>query len=211
MTHAAHAHWALQLIIEIDRFTPFCGAFLRSSAERRQVIAAYLCAQSPVEEAMGRIGDFLRSADHFAILNAAYRNVPHGLRGALGRAGPTVHDQQFYSTLHQMLSVPALNQIKNCIARLPSFDFMMLETLNILPEPICRANVVEAIKSVTNAQDISASFHLLVGRGVDQEATATAVRNCAVALLRYQWRVDMASNELIARRWRRYGSQTRQV
>lgn len=51
MTRTAPAQWAFHHIIEIDRYTPFCGAFFRASNERRQVIAAYpassACGCSP--------------------------------------------------------------------------------------------------------------------------------------------------------------------
>ncbi|MXP15825.1 hypothetical protein GRI44_13810 [Altererythrobacter confluentis] len=176
MSHSFHADWSLDLAIEIDRHSiGFLGEFFRASREKRQVIAAYLCAKAPFEDEMERVGDFLRSADHRAILMAAYRDVPTRFRGALRRAGPTVHDLRFYSTLHQLLSVPAHDQIRNCIARLTSLDLTKLHILSILPEPICRANVIAAIKSVDNAQDIIASFHLLVRRGVDHDALAAAI------------------------------------
>lgn len=92
--------WALDSVAELDRHAPgFAGAYLRSSDERRQVIAAYLAvAPIPFDDGhRARLSaDFLGGADHRAILRAGFGSVPVGLRGALARSGPQPFDRRYY-------------------------------------------------------------------------------------------------------------------
>lgn len=106
MTRKTPAQWAFDQIIEIDRHTPFCGAFFRASDERRQVIAAYLAEKPPREDEMNEVGNFLLEADHRAILERAYGEYIEGSRGALRRAGEAVHEEPFYALLRQLLWEP---------------------------------------------------------------------------------------------------------
>ena len=111
MTRTAPAQWAFDHIVEIDRHTPFCGAFFRASDERRQIIAAYLSAKPPTSDEMGDVGRFLLEADHRAILERAYGSYIKGHRGALRRVGDVVAEVRVYTLLHQLLADPELPEI----------------------------------------------------------------------------------------------------
>jgi len=146
--YGLHTDWALALAVEIDRRdVGFCGEFLRASDERRQVIAAYLACRKPRRSQSE--GEFLSTSDHRSILAAAFGDVPVGMRGALRRSGPMIHDQQFYR---------------------------LLDIVRHLPESICRANVVLSIDTAEECRDVKTGFNLLVSRGVDPSALAAAIR-----------------------------------
>ncbi len=175
----AHAQWALDLVVEIDRHRPgFCGEFFRASAERRQVIAAYLSAQPPAEARMGEVGQFLLAGSHDAILSAAYETVPQGFRRALRRSGSSgVQKRPFFALLYRLLAAPEHKQVTRCVASLESLDFARLIIIQKLPQSICRANVVGVLSKPSEAADIVTAMHLLVARGVSEEALAQSIRN----------------------------------
>lgn len=177
--HSQHSEWVLNLIIEIDRDSPgFCGTFFRASAERRQVIAAYLAKRAPAPERAAEVARFLSSADHNSILAEAYGAAPEGLRGALRRSGAIVHEQRFYTVLSKLLSKPRHPQVVKSIQRFASIDLMKLRILNILVAlaGICRPNVVEALPDVQSASDLIVSFKLLVEAGADEEELSSSIR-----------------------------------
>lgn len=145
MTRTAPAQWAFHHIIEIDRYTPFCGAFFRASNERRQVIAAYLSAKPPAQDEMAEVGKFLLEADHRSILERAHGRYVEGSRGALRRAGEAVHEEPFYSLLHQTLAEPPHKAAVRAVARMRQLDYSRLQALSVLPEAICCAEVIEIL------------------------------------------------------------------
>ena len=175
--HSAHSSWVLSHIIEIDRHRAgFCGEFFRASIERRQVIAAYLAAKPPAETEMAEVGHLLLGADHRSILARAYEEVPMGLRGALRRAGPAAHERRFYAIVHRLLATPPHPDVTQCIARIESLDLTKLLVIRILPEAICRANVVDAVASASRAKDVATGYRLLISRGVDGADLASAIQ-----------------------------------
>lgn len=177
--HSSHSGWVLDLVVQIDRDHPgFCGEFFRASAERRQVIAAFLSARPPAPEHAAEIAQFLLSAGHNSILNKTYGEAPQGLRGALRRAGPVVPEHRFFGILYKLLSRPPHAEVVKCINRFPSLDLMKLRVLDILPENLCRTNVVQALPDVQSASDLISAFKLLVESGADEELLNAAI--CAV-------------------------------
>lgn len=126
---------------------------------------------------MADIGDFLSRADHAAILSAAHDgDVPTGLRRALRRVGPSAQDQRCYSLLSQLLAHPPHLSLVECIYRLPSINRSKLLIARLLPDALCRPNVIEAISDVAEASDVATAYNLLVARGVDADALAQAIR-----------------------------------
>lgn len=173
----SHPLWVLEKVLRIDeQFVGFCGEFFRASNERRQVIAAYLAVVAPANDALAEVGRFLSHCKHDTILQAAYGEVLEGHRGALRRAGPIVHDGRFYSLLHQLLAEPPHNELLRTIARLTDLDRKKLLITRMIPEEICRSNVVDAIDDVAGASDITTAFELLLTLGVDHEGLANAIR-----------------------------------
>lgn len=167
----------LEKVLCIDQqHVGFCGEFFRASVERRQVIAAYLALISPADDTLAEVGQFLSRSKHNAILREAYGQVLAGHRGALRRAGPVVHDERFYSLLYELLLEPPHDEIRRTIARLTSLDRKKLLILRMLPTSICRANVVEAIRDVSEANDIAAAFNLLISLDVEEDGLTAAIR-----------------------------------
>lgn len=175
--HTSHSAWALDLVVSIDEQTRgFAGDFLRLGSERLQVVTAYLAMKPPAIEEMAAIGDFLLASDHQTILSAAFDgNVPEGLRRALRRIGPSAQDQRCYTLLHQLLARPHHESLTACIYRLSSITRSKLLIARMLPEAICRANVVEAISDVSAATDVAGAFDQLVSRGVDPVGLSEAI------------------------------------
>lgn len=126
---------------------------------------------------MAATGDFLLASDHQTILRVAFDgNVPDGLRRALRRIGSSAQDQRCYTLLHQLLARPHHESLTACIYRLSSITRSKLLIARMLPEAICRANVVEAISDVSAATDVAGAFDQLVSRGVNGDDLADAIR-----------------------------------
>ncbi len=154
----------------------FAGDAMRASAERIQVLAAYLAMKPPASGEMAGVGDFLSRADHVAILSAAHDgDVPTGLRRALRRVGPSAQDERCYSLLSQLLAQPPHPSLVECIYRLSSIKRSKLLIARLLPEVLCRPNVVEAITDVPAAADVTNAFEQLVSRGIDSDALALSI------------------------------------
>ena len=178
MSHKlSHPRWVLEKVLRIDQqFVGFCGDFFRASVERRQVIAAYLAVSAPADDALTEVGQFLSESKHSTILQAAYGEILEGHRGALRRAGPIVHDERFYSLLHQLLAEPPHHELLRTIARLTDLDRKKLLISRMLPKEICRSNVVDAIDDVAGASDVTTAFKLLLDLGVNHEGLVNAIR-----------------------------------
>ena len=167
----------LDLVVSIDQHARgFAGDFLRFGPERLQVISAYLAMKPPASGEMAGVGDFLSRADHDAILSAAHDgDVPPGLRRALRRVGASAQDERCYSLLSQLLAQPPHPSLTDCIYRLTSITRSKLLIARLLPEAICRANVVEAITDPPAAADVTNAFEQLVSRGIDSGALALSI------------------------------------
>lgn len=175
--------WALDLVVGLDVYFPgLAGSFLRSSNERRQVIAASLavCPPDMSQPAAVREGaEFLARADHRAILLQAFGTVPIGLRGALRRSGPQPHERAFYRRLHDLLSAPPHRQVVQAINQLRSIDVDKLRIALKLPHEVCSANVVDAISNPKEAREIATVIDLLIANGADAAALFEAIRRVA--------------------------------
>lgn len=168
--------WMLDLTVELDAHHPgFAGAYLRSSPERRQVIAAYCSSSTFASIERADVAAFLLRSGHKAILREAYSMVPTGLRGALARSGGQPHDRRFYSTLHRLLSAPRHGRMVKTISQMPMIDFARLRILNLLSEMACTPSVIEALGDVNTAKDAVKVIELLVANGVDRHALGKAI------------------------------------
>ena len=174
--HSAHSEWVLSLVVALDKHhRGFAGDFLRASNERRQVIAAYLATMPPSPDCMLSVGKFLARADHSTILATAYGSVPRGFRRTLGRIKHSVQDQRCYTLLFQLLDNSTSSELVNCIRYITSINRTKLLIARILPPSLCRPNVVEALRDVEAANDVSAAYELLISRGADPDALAQAI------------------------------------
>ncbi|MBX7459840.1 hypothetical protein [Qipengyuania huizhouensis] len=171
-----HSSWVILLAIEIDLHHSFCGALFRMSEERRHVVAAYLSAKLPKDSETKDVGQFLLSAPHHEILSVAYDgDVPRGLRRALGRSGPAIHPEQFYSLLKHLLSSDD-SEARKCLAHLPRLDHSKLMTVNALPNSLRTPSLVEALMSENEAGDVVTAFRVLLDNGVDEEWLVRSLR-----------------------------------
>lgn len=173
---AAQSPWVIHLAVKIDEHYPFCGAFFRMSDERRHVAAAYLCAKPPEASEMKWLGQFLLSAPHHEILDVAYDgDVPKGLRRALGRSGPTIHPERFYSLLKSLLSTNK-GETRKCLAHLPRLDHAKLMTVDALPNSLRTPSLVNALVNENEAGDVTTAFEVLLANGVDEDWLVRSLR-----------------------------------
>jgi hypothetical protein len=168
--------WMLDLGVELDAHYPgFVGAYFRASNERRQVIAAFCASAKHSITSPSEVAAFLARSSHRTILKEAFGEVPHGMRGALARAGGQPHDGRFYSTLHRLLTEPRHARVVSAISQMPLLDFPRLRILNMLPEEVCTPGVVAALQDVETAKDAVKLIELLVANGVDRGALGQAI------------------------------------
>jgi hypothetical protein len=169
----------LDEIVELDRFCPgFVGSYFRSSDEKRQVIAANLLVDPPARTPaqMGARAEFLQGSRHKTILQATFRRVPTGFRGALGRAGPVPHGKRFYTALHTTLQHPPHSKCAKTISRLPTLDLLRIQLVRLLPALLCAPGFVQALRSMRHAHDVLRVIDLLTRHGVDQTSVIAAAR-----------------------------------
>lgn len=172
----AHSPWAIQLAVKIDQHHSFCGALFRMSEERRHVVAAYLSAKMPKDIEMEGVGRFLLSAPHHQILSVAYDgDVPRGLRRALGRSGPAIHPERFYSLLKHLLSADD-SAASKCLSHLPRLDLAKLLTVDALPHSLRTPSLVEALMSENEAGDVATAFRVLLENGIDEDWLVRSLR-----------------------------------
>lgn len=176
--------WCLNLIVELDIASPgTAGAFLRASAERRQVVAAFLSSSAhPPEGAEGReLATFITSADHCQLLHAAYGKLPTGLRGALARSGPRPHGKLFYPMLNRLLASPSDKRIVTTIQQLDKVDLPRLLIIDALPPAICTLNLVKLLQSPEVARDVRKLVDLMVENGIESSALYQALHRVTTA------------------------------
>lgn len=190
--------WALDTVVELDcHLAGFAGSYLRSSDERRQVVAAYMAVKliGGGAAATRDIAGFLTRADHRTILQSAFGDVPRGLRGALRRSGSQPHEIGFYAALNELLSSPPHAGIGRSIAVLTEINPLKLSVARKLPAEVCVANVIDAVKSVKAADDTAKVIELLIANGVDRAALIGAVRS-------------VGSSRGLSELWRRWTRRT---
>ena len=170
--------WMLDCIADLDLYCPgFAGYYLRSGAERRQVIAAAMSLRPlpSTDAAKSELATFLIGARHRTILLSTFDEVPAGFRGALGRSGHQPHPRQFYRRLHAMLLRPAHKRIVPTIAQMPTIDPISLRIARLLPAEICSAKMVDIIDSEAMASDVASLIDLLAANGIDRNALTAAI------------------------------------
>lgn len=176
--------WSLDYIVALDTHWPgTAGAFLRASAERRQVVAALLSAKpipkQPIDAA--KLAEFVSRANHKEILKAAFETVPTGMRGALARAGHEPHPRAFYRILFRLLACPNAGVVASVIQQLDHLDLKRLRIAKLLPDDICVPGLVGIIENVGTARDVCRIVQLLTDGGVNRQALVEALKQVASA------------------------------
>lgn len=178
-TIAPLSGWMLDEIVRLDEVRPgFAGHMLRSSAERRQVTAAFLSVIELDRETSGEAAEFLMTANHRSILHLAFGHVPPGLRAALGRSGPQSHERGYYRQLFDLLSTGP----RHVVAAILQCPALNLERLNILtncPDDLCDTRILSKLNDRKHAADVALSVDLLHRRGVDRPELVEALRRTA--------------------------------
>ena len=177
MTTSTTTNWALTRIVELDEVHPgLAGHFLRSSDERRQVIAAYLAVPKtdpilpPIE------AELLATANHDDILLAAYGSVPVGFRSALARAGRKTHPRRFYRYLHALLASHHARDVIAILAQQPTLDLDRLRVMRTLPSQIRTPRIVAIHRGIDHARQTESLFRLFIENGVDADCLVQAIR-----------------------------------
>jgi hypothetical protein len=170
--------WMLDSVVALDaKLSGFAGAYLRSSDERRQVIASYLAVpRSKLEDdaALAEAAQFLMGAQHRDILAKAFAETPEGLRGALGRSGHQPHEPRFYTLLHQMLTKPSHPRIVSTIRHSESLDLTRLRIIHQLPEEVCTPVIAQVLTDFRAAADLAKVVTLFAEGGLDRAAMTDA-------------------------------------
>lgn len=188
------AGWLLDHTVEIDGHCPgFAGHVLRSSIERRHVIAAYLAKGKPHTTFANAAdqGLFLMTASHSNILSAAYGVVPRGFRGALSRSGSQPSRRWHYSYPYLLMSGSSRPATKRMISRLQRVNPTRLKVARALAADLQCASLVMALRSVDAARDLNALVNLLEQGGADRAAMVEALATVA----------DMSEVRQFAQRW----------
>jgi hypothetical protein len=153
------------------------GHLLRASAERRQVIAAYLSRQncrlhftSPAD-----LGRFLTTAGHNDILTAAYGAVPVGLRSALSRAGSTPHARRYYGYLYALHVSKARPEMSHFLKTVATTGPKNLRIARALPAALRRGPIVAAVRDEATARSLSRSIDLMERAGADLQGMLEAL------------------------------------
>ncbi len=172
----ASTNWALTRIVELDEVHPgLAGHFLRSSDERRQVIAAYLAVPRadpilpPIE------AELLATANHDDILLAAFGSVPVGFRSALARAGRKTHPRRFYRYLHALLASRHARDVIAILAQQPTLDLDRLRVMRALPSQIRTPRIVAFHRDIDHARQTVSLFRLFIENGVDADCLVQAI------------------------------------
>lgn len=174
----AFGGWLLRVSADIDLEHPgFLGHLLRCGSERRHVIAAYLSRERPMSvfSSASAVGAFLTEASHDAILEAAFGDVPHGLRSALGRAGNQPYSRRYYAYLYSLLSSASRPEMRFVIRHLTRVNPTRLKLARCLPREARTARLVETLRHLPIARDINRLVVLMSAVGLDRTAMITAL------------------------------------
>ena len=178
-TVAPVSGWILDYLAALDTELPgFAGGYLRSSDERRQVIACHLAIttknMTEGPPALSEAAHFLMCAQHRDILATAFETVPQGLRGALARSGPQPHKTRFYGLLQEMLTKPHHNRVVPTIRHIKRLDLNRLRVIRQLPAEVCNPAIVQALEDVAPAADLAKIVSLFAESGLDRAAMTAA-------------------------------------
>lgn len=171
------AGWFLDRIVDLDaQEAGFAGSVLRSSPERRQVIAAALamCRPQPDVSNEAELAKFILAAGHASILKRAFGTTPTGFRGALRRSGEKPHRPRFYRYLYLLLAHGDQRTV-SAIQTMRSMNFTTLRILRTLPADLRLPNLILVLRSVEQARDLMMLVNLLERCGVDRTAMTAAL------------------------------------
>lgn len=194
MTIAPLTGWMLDQIVRLDEVRPgFAGHILRSSAERRQVTAAFLSVSDLEASAIEETAAFLSSADHRAILDKAFGRVPNGLRGALRRSGSQPHEPKFYRRLFKHLAASP-RHVTTAIAQSEKLDQERLAVIEALPADLCDIRIVARIDDRKKATDIVLAIDLMERRGLCRKTVVEGLLRSSqpIAKVVRRWSLNMA-------------------
>lgn len=170
-------NWALARIVELDEIRPgLAGHFLRTSDERRQVIAAYLAVAKATTICPHIEAELLTTGSHGDILFAAFGSVPVGFRSALARAGRKTHPRRFYIYLHALLASRHAREVLVVLAQQPTLNLTRLRVMRTLPLPIRTPRMVAMHRDLDHARQTVLLFRLFTENGVDADCLAQAIR-----------------------------------
>lgn len=167
--------WLLDRVVVLDEAKPgFAGSMLRASAERRQVVAAYVATVEPANDLAEEAAHFLMECRHHSILQLAFEHVPVGFRAALARCGAGVHDRDFYIRLWALLARGPQHVITT-IRHTAKLNAERLAIITSLPIDLCDHRISAKIKDKAQADDIVLAVDLLARRGLDRAAIVEAL------------------------------------
>jgi hypothetical protein len=169
--------------VELDRHCPgVAGSFLRSSDERRQVVASLLAAErlGPSSSPVRLMTDLERArliatADHQTLLAAGFGS-PRGMRGALRRAGHKPHAARFYSYVYHLLSAPTCDALASTIEQMPRLDMVTLKIIRRLPRDLRSPSLIATIERVETAKDIASLTALMADSGIERSSLVASLR-----------------------------------
>lgn len=174
--------WALNRIAELDLALPgFAGAYLRASAERRQVIAAFLSLSNHERRVSLEVATFLMRGDHEAILLRASARPVRGFRRALAKGGAQPHEPEYYRNVRDALCGgprPVVNAIMQADALGPE----RLEIIQFLPDWLCDQRIIARLNGKDQAADLVKVIELMVRKGIDRTSLVNALLKSKASL-----------------------------
>lgn len=189
--------WMLDRIARLDlHHAGTAGHFLRASAERRQVIAAFCAVNEFNEGTAAETAKFLVTARHNVILDHAFATVPSGLRGALRRVGAQNQPPELYALVYKLLANPPHPAVAGTIGQLPVITVDALKVVRALPEALCTASVAVAAGDLKTARTLRKLVPLMVSAGADGDALMGALRRVTdrpdLEKVLYRWSLKLA-------------------
>lgn len=176
MTIAPLSGWMLDQIVRLDSLKAgFAGYMLRASAERRQVVAAFLAAVELDDDAAIEAAEFLTEGGHRAILHLAYNAVPAGFRSALRKSGTQPFDAEYYPRLFRMLTGDRAHVI-NAILQSNRMSPERLTIIGNLPPDLCDSRIIDKLKDAAHSADLVLAVELLERRKLCRTAIVDALR-----------------------------------
>lgn len=165
--------WMLDAIVAYDaRYPGFAGHYLRSSVERRQVIAALFSSGRHLGKSVS--DDLLARGKHNAILADAFDCVPTGFRRALAKSGPKPHQPDYYTTLRDMLD-SGPSRVIDVVRQSPTLNPERLQIIKSLPFDLCDIRIVNRIESVRQAQDLKNTVEFFHNRTAKRDELVNAL------------------------------------
>jgi hypothetical protein len=164
--------WLLDRVVELDPQCPgFAAHVLKSSIERRHVLAAWLTTIRDDDD----IGDRLRwltSAGHDAILRDAFGIVPPGYRATLARSAHKIQPPRFYRYLWLVLGEGDPNTVR-AVRQTAMLDHERLRLIRSIPADLRVPTTVIAGNEMI--RDLAAAIDQLERLGLPRTAMIAAL------------------------------------